>query len=337
MVRQLASAEEEEPAPWLDSFCEDFTRRMCSLLGYEFRQYLPTLALSLLDPTQRLLKNAGASALENARPLTKPELDIFLTPYDLKRLDTYARGQLDYHVIVDLLPLIGRLYFSSRLPVPLSSLQAAILVSLALQHKSVTQLEKELQLPSNQILALFGKAAKKITACLQGIVEQTVSKEVEKEEEEAAKRQTATPRLPGDDQESRRDGKAKPSLNQELEEMAKREERNLSRKQQALLKDPSLQQFAIKGSEKAWESALKTSRAKIPVSLSIPTAMAGGKKKHGRGAVLGSDEPEEANGRKGGAEEPEAPAQPAQAPSKTPPNKPGKGPKKPRLEKEEDN
>jgi len=36
---------------------------------------------------------------------------------------SYARGMLDYHVVVDLLPVVARLFFTKRLPVALSYLQ----------------------------------------------------------------------------------------------------------------------------------------------------------------------------------------------------------------------
>jgi len=40
---------------------------MTALLGYEFRVFASALALSLLDPAQRLLCNAGNGALERAK------------------------------------------------------------------------------------------------------------------------------------------------------------------------------------------------------------------------------------------------------------------------------
>ncbi|KAJ4462773.1 putative RNA cytidine acetyltransferase [Paratrimastix pyriformis] len=278
MVRQLAPQEDaaEPPSPWLDAFCEDFTRRMTALLGYEFRQYAPPLGLALLDPTQRLIRNGGAAAAETAHALTKAELDVFMTSYDLKRLESYSRGQLDYHVVVDLLPLVARLYFTLRLPVALSPLQATLMVALGLQHKTVTQLEKELGLPSNQILALFGKALKKVAGHLNTIVEQVIATQIEAEQAAAP-----TPALPEGAAPAGR------TLDEDLAAAAKEAQRALTRKQQALLKDPALQKFAIKGSDKAWESALKLSRDKIPASLSVATGAA---KKHARGKVLGEDE-----------------------------------------------
>jgi len=39
--------------------------------------------------------------------VTKSDLDHDFSPYDLKRLHSYAQNMLDYHVIVDLVPTIA--------------------------------------------------------------------------------------------------------------------------------------------------------------------------------------------------------------------------------------
>lgn len=38
-------------------------------------------------------------------------LDVYFTSYDLKRLEMYSKNMTDYHLIMDLLPLLARLYF----------------------------------------------------------------------------------------------------------------------------------------------------------------------------------------------------------------------------------
>jgi len=40
-----------------------------------------------------------------------------------------------------------------------------------LQHKSVDKMVEELNLPSNQVLAMFNKAVRKITVLLRGLIE----------------------------------------------------------------------------------------------------------------------------------------------------------------------
>jgi tRNA(Met) C34 N-acetyltransferase TmcA len=65
------------------------------------------------------------------------------TPFDLKRLKSYAQNLLDYHVILDLLPTVAMLYFEKRLgeEVRLSAIQSSLLLGMGLQRKSVEVVE----------------------------------------------------------------------------------------------------------------------------------------------------------------------------------------------------
>lgn len=47
--------------------------------------------------------------------LTSTELTALFTPYDLKRLEMYSRNMVDYHLIMDIMPAIARLYFLKQL------------------------------------------------------------------------------------------------------------------------------------------------------------------------------------------------------------------------------
>ena len=64
---------------------------------------------------------------------------MLLTPFDLKRLESYANNMLDYHVILDLLPNVATFYFEKRLgaDLRLSAVQSSILLALGLQRKTI--------------------------------------------------------------------------------------------------------------------------------------------------------------------------------------------------------
>jgi len=65
-----------------------------------------------------------------------------MSPFDLKRLESYANNMLDYHVVLDLLPAVASLYFQGRLgDVKLSAVQASILLGLGLQRKTIEEVE----------------------------------------------------------------------------------------------------------------------------------------------------------------------------------------------------
>lgn len=69
-------------------------------------------------------------------PLTPAEIRFFLSRDDLARLASYAHNLVDYHMILDLLPQLARLYFDRRLGgVSLSALQETILIGQGLQHQ----------------------------------------------------------------------------------------------------------------------------------------------------------------------------------------------------------
>jgi N-acetyltransferase 10 len=62
--------------------------------------------------------------------------------------------------------------------IKLSAVQAAIICGMGLQKKFVEDLEKELNLPVSQILALFAKAIKRCTTFFEGLVEESVRKDM---------------------------------------------------------------------------------------------------------------------------------------------------------------
>jgi len=142
---------------------------------------------------------------------------MLLTPFDLKRLDSYANNMLDYHVILDLMPTVAKLYFQKRLGegkmsrsaeaesaeyrVRLTAVQSSILLGLGLQRKPIEELEvrdplfhfsfaallnkkylcliqAELQLPVSQTLALFAKIIRKISRYLMDIQKAAISAEL---------------------------------------------------------------------------------------------------------------------------------------------------------------
>jgi N-acetyltransferase 10 len=54
-------------------------------------------------------------------------LEAHFTKYDVKRLELYAQNMVDYHLIVDLLPAISKLYFLGLIDTHLSVVQSVSL------------------------------------------------------------------------------------------------------------------------------------------------------------------------------------------------------------------
>ncbi|KAI9680065.1 MAG: killer toxin resistant protein [Caeruleum heppii] len=177
MLRTLSST--DDPS-WLGAFSQDFHKRFLTLLSYQFRAFPSILALSIDESATAgfaLVSDNSPSA--SFAPLTKPDLDALLSPFDLKRLDSYANNMLDHHVILDLIPTISSLYFSGRLKfaLKLSGVQSSILLAIGQQRKSLDELEKEIGLPSSQLLAMFVKIVRKVSLYFRGVVEGAVAAE----------------------------------------------------------------------------------------------------------------------------------------------------------------
>jgi len=154
-------------ASWLGAFAKDFRRRFLTLLSYQFREFPCIPSLSIMESA-----SAGARLDESSAPspLTKTELYTQLTPYDHKRLESYANNMLDYHVVLDLIPRLADLYFTGRIDVQLTGVQQAILLGIGLQRKDMDAILTELPLESSQLLAMFIKIVRKITVHFESLV-----------------------------------------------------------------------------------------------------------------------------------------------------------------------
>ncbi|CAG2104312.1 unnamed protein product [Medioppia subpectinata] len=223
---------------WLKEFWIDFRKRFIALLSYQFSQFGAAFALNILYNL-----NVKSDANQDFKELTREELRLHLTLYDMKRLELYSQNLVDYHLIVDLLPTVSRLYFGQRFgpQMHLSHVQNAILLAIGLQHKDVDAICAELGLPSTQVLGLFTRVIKKFSNYLRAIEEKSVEK-------------TLTEVIPIGDDSMR---PLSQSLDDELTEAAKQVHKSAKKEFKELSKD--LSQYAIKGSEDVWDSALKGS------------------------------------------------------------------------------
>ncbi|EFQ91209.1 hypothetical protein CFE70_008424 [Pyrenophora teres f. teres 0-1] len=171
MLRSLETTSSD--GSWVAAFAKDFQKRFLSLLSYHFRTFPSITSLSIEESASAGSKLDADLA---AKPITKSELDALFTPFDLKRLESYANNMLDYHVILDMLPPIATLYFTGRLKgsVKLSGIQTALLLAIGLQRKEFSDVEKELNLNSSQLMAMFVKIVRKVATVFRDIVERAV-------------------------------------------------------------------------------------------------------------------------------------------------------------------
>ncbi|XP_069755546.1 RNA cytidine acetyltransferase [Narcine bancroftii] len=229
---------------WLRAYWTDFQRRFLSLLGYQFSNFPPSVALNILQ---------NKNMKEESKPsLSRSELETKFTPYDLKRLEMYSQNMADYHLIMDMIPCIAQLHFLNQLGgISLTVAQSALLLGIGLQHKSVDQLEKEIDLQSRQLLGLFNRLIRKVVQLFNNILEKAVEEQMI-----TVKEIVMEPTVK--------------SLSDDLEEAAKEFEEK-HKEEVEKLKGIDLTQYVIRGDDDEWNEVLKATGQHATV-ISIQSA-----------------------------------------------------------------
>ncbi|KAF8716416.1 hypothetical protein HU200_026352 [Digitaria exilis] len=137
---------ESNKCGFLDPFYQDFRQRFRRLLGTSFRHLNFKLAMSVLASKIDYSNHEPSDYDSNAS--SKLLRDV-LSPHDMKRLEAYSNNLVDYHLILDLVPILAHQYFSEKLPVSLHGAQAAVLFCMGLQDKDVDAVKIEM-LPLNK-------------------------------------------------------------------------------------------------------------------------------------------------------------------------------------------
>lgn len=240
MLKELNDEDSEDQGQWLSAFWKDFRKRFLSLLSFQFSKFNPTLALNILQN-----KNAKD---DSPAALTCAELTTMFTPYDLKRLEMYSRNMVDYHLIMDIIPAIARLYFLKQLgDVTLSVAQCALLLGVGLQHKHIDDLEKEIDLPSSQLMGLYNRIIRKIVQFFNNLQEKAVEAEMVATKDISMEPTAQT-------------------LNEDLNEAAK-EFQEKHQKDMEKIKEMDLSEYMIRGQDEEWDQVLKKAGHTAIVSI----------------------------------------------------------------------
>jgi len=273
MVRALPRRTGFDDA-WLPAFVSDTQRRIISLLSGPFNNLNLKLATSILqefdssssnrqdfmnneDVSKAIKRRSGSSSSQ----IGVSELNYFLTPHDLKRIELYGRNLCDHHLVSDLLPSLARLYFLGRMgpTFQLSSLQGALLCGIGLQNQTVDKVTAQLGLPANQVLAMFNKGIRKVSIALNGIVE----------EEEKSKLLGGEARQKAEKAAEKLKDVSLQTLEEDTQEGAKnamsklRDDAKASQLPSAITDNSDLMKFAIKGTDADWERALEGQKSAV--------------------------------------------------------------------------
>ncbi len=256
MVRALPKRTGVDDA-WLSAFVGDTKRRLISLFGGPFKDIDVRLAMALVENLDDVEVSGAARKAAESRSgsssdkIDGKELNFYLTPHDLKRLELYGRNLCDHHLVTDLLPTLARLFFAGRLgrDFQLSNLQAALLCGIGLQNRDVDSLTAELKLPSNQVLAMFNKAVRKISLALNTVLE----------EEEQASLLGGEERQKAEKTAERMRNVAEQTLDEDTAESAQVAMNKMNKDSSLppeIARDDDIMQYAVKGSDEQWTKAL---------------------------------------------------------------------------------
>nr|CAB3464343.1 unnamed protein product [Digitaria exilis] len=238
---------ESNKCGFLDPFYQDFRQRFRRLLGTSFRHLNFKLAMSVLASKIDYSNHEPSDYDSNAS--SKLLRDV-LSPHDMKRLEAYSNNLVDYHLILDLVPILAHQYFSEKLPVSLHGAQAAVLFCMGLQDKDVGAVKEELGIEREQVLSNFIKTMKKLYSYLHNIA----GKEIE----------ATLPRL--------KEIEMLPlnkSMDEDLAEAAKEVEEKRRAADEAPVDPKFLQKYAIDDGDNEIEKALKSAKVSASGVISI--------------------------------------------------------------------
>ncbi|XP_027179739.1 RNA cytidine acetyltransferase 1 [Coffea eugenioides] len=222
-------------------FYQDYRRRFAELLGFSFHSMEYKLAMSILDP--KINFTEVDPVLHSSNEFLKSTGEI-VTPDDMKRLEAYTNNLADFRMILDIVPKLARLYFLEKLPVTLSYTQASVLLCMGLQKKDISVIEGEMKLEGQQILSLFIKVMKKFYKYLYSVASNEIDSTMPRLKEISLNPHSI-------------------SIDEDLDEAAKKVQDDMNAKMDGFLKPELLQQYAIVDREADFEHALQNGSGKV--------------------------------------------------------------------------
>lgn len=117
--------------------------------------------------------------------IKREDIERYISLFDLRRLEAYSKNMVDFHLVMDLVPVLAKLFYMQLdLPkgaVNLSYVQSAILIGMGLQFKKVEEIETDLGLVAAQILPQFNKVMKKFTKIIKAVFEKDIEETMDAE------------------------------------------------------------------------------------------------------------------------------------------------------------
>jgi len=177
-----------ESTLWLSSFVDDFRCRFVGLLSSVFSNLDTRLALSIVSSGININNNDNENNNYEDDVINNKNYKLFFSDHDILRLKKYSQNLADKNLILDLVPMISYLLFTKKLnSLGLSFIQRATLLAIGCQRRTVEQLSSDLNVPVNQLMALFNRSLIKFTNFFKKLQETNAINDLKLEEKEKNK------------------------------------------------------------------------------------------------------------------------------------------------------
>ena len=102
----------------------------------------------------KLASNVIVNSVHTAvTDLTIEDLEREFSAYDVKRLEQYCGNCADYHLVMDMIPTAAKWFFLGQMgDMHISLVQQCILLAIGLQHRTVEDIAKDLDIDRVQCL-----------------------------------------------------------------------------------------------------------------------------------------------------------------------------------------
>lgn len=223
--------------PYYRAFRSSFAKLLCSP---RFNTMDYKLAMSILDPKLNFADVEPSSIISHGI-----YDDILNSPISMRRLEAYVNNLADHHLISDLKLPLAHLYFQEKLPVSLSPTQASVLLCMGLQNQDASYTKNAIEeLEMQQVMTLFRKVMTKFHKYLASVSSKQFAATLPQVKEVDLKPHSI-------------------SVDEDLDEAAKKVKDDLKDKSDGLLNPDFLQRYAIADKDLDFESALQNG-GKVP-------------------------------------------------------------------------
>lgn len=234
---------DDEKYGFIGPYYRDFRERFIHLLPSCFREMDYKLAMSILDPKLEFREHDNDTSTSECSSLPKG----LISPHAMKRLEGYTNNFVDYHMILDLVPVLAHEYFLERLPVTLTSVQASVLLCMGLQNQDISYIQERMKIEKQQIMSYFNKIMRKFYKYLNNISAQQLDSQLPQPREILMQPHGVT-------------------VDEDLKAAAMEVTEKMKSERVGLLDPSILQQYAIMDKDAEIEKALQSGGGKLPRS-----------------------------------------------------------------------